>query len=417
MELTAEDRSQLAGDQGEPVALAMRVLTRLGDVYGAERFIPITRAHVVGSSYQICGEAGIAIYERLVAQGARVRVTTTLDPGSIDFDHWRQFAMPEHVAQRQVRLKELLEAMGVVPTWNCTPYYFANVPVFNERVAWSESSAVVFVNSVIGARTNRLAAYVDLCAALTGKMPDFGLYRDEARRGTHLFLLERGLEERFGMQLYPTLGYLVGQRVGDGVPVIEGLERTPSLDAFKLLGAAMASTGSVAMYHVVGHTPEAPTREAALGGGTPRATWRIDAEEIARAVEERISTAPPGAVDLVALGCPHASLDQLATYARLIAGRRVADSTRLWISTSFMVAELAERAGYLPVLRQAGAEIIVGTCVVNAPLAGWGFRVMATDAGKFAYYAPANLGVKILFLTTEECIEAAVTGQGRRRPA
>lgn len=395
----------------------MRVLGRLGEVYGADRFIPVTRAHVVGCSYQIAGEAGIAIYERLVAQGARVKITTTLDPGSIDFDHWRQFAMPENVVQRQVRLKELLETMGVVPTWNCTPYYFANVPTLHERVAWSESSAVIFVNSVIGARTNRLAAYVDLCAALTAKMPDFGLYRDEARRGTHLFLLEPGLEERFGMQLYPTLGYLIGQRVGDGVPVIDGLERGPQLDAFKLLGAAMAATGSVALYHVVGHTPEATTREQALGGRPPVATERISRADITQAITERISTAPPGAVDLVALGCPHASLDQLATYARLIAGRQVASPTRLWISTSFMVAELAERAGYLPTLRQAGAEIIVGTCVVNAPLAGWGFRTMATDAGKFAYYAPANLGVKILFLTTEECIEAAVTGQGHREPA
>lgn len=414
MQLTAEDQRQLDGEEGPVVARAMRVLSRLGQAYGAKRFIPVTRGHLVATSYQIAGDAGIAIYQELVAMGAHVKIPTTLDPGSVDFDHWREFQIPEDIAQKQNTLRVLLEAMGVIPTWNCTPYYVANVPTFGERVAWSESSAVIFINSVIGARTVRLAAYVDLCAALAGKMPEFGLYLDEERVGSHLFEVEEGAEERFGTQLYPTLGYLIGSQVGDGLPVIDGLRRRPRFDEYKLLGAAMAASGGVAMYHVVGFTPEAPTRERAFAGKAPQHSVRISCEDLRQAIEQRISTVPEGQVDLVALGCPHASMEQLAQYAALIKGRRVHPNVKLWIATSWMVAEMAEKTGYLQTLRAAGAEILVGTCVVNAPLAGWGFHTMATDAGKFAYYAPANLGVKIVFLTTEECIDAAVSGRATR---
>ncbi|HWU37243.1 MAG TPA: aconitase X, partial [Candidatus Acidoferrum sp.] len=266
--LTLEERRILGGEFGEPQRIALGVLVKLGEAYGADRMVEISSAHVVGSSYQIAGEAGIDIYSQLVAQGARVKVRTTSDPGSIDFLRWHEFRTPVNYAQRQIRIAELLDQMGVIPTWTCTPYTTFNVPKFGEDLGWSESSAVVFANSVIGARTNRLAAYVDVCAALTGRVPRFGLHVPECRRGEVLFDLDLKLTTNFHDHYFPALGYLVGQVTGDRIPVIAGVKHA-TCDQLKAFGAASAASGSVALYHMVGITPEARTLEEAFGGRSP----------------------------------------------------------------------------------------------------------------------------------------------------
>jgi predicted aconitase len=407
--LTDEERRILNGEFGEPQRIALGVLAKLGEAYGAERMVEIASAHIVGSSYQIAGEAGIQIYSQLVAQGARVKVRTTSDPGSIDFARWREFRTPAEYAERQQKIAELLDRMGVIPTWTCTPYSTFNVPKFGDHLGWSESSAVVFANSVIGARTNRLAAYVDLCAALTGRVPSFGLHLPERRRGEVLFDLDSELSASFEDHYFPALGYLVGQTAGDRIPVIFRLPQA-TYDQLKAFGAAAAASGSVALYHMVGITPEARTVEEAFGGQAPAERVRVGTREIARVLEQ-MSTGREGTVDVVGVGCPHASIDQMRRYASLLRGKRVHTGVQLWICTNAVVEEMARRMGYVETIEQAGAKLLVGTCHNNCPLGAWGFRRLATDSGKFAYYTPTTVGTECVFASTEACLDAAITGR------
>ncbi|HXZ43945.1 MAG TPA: aconitase X catalytic domain-containing protein [archaeon] len=413
MHLTDEEQRILDGASGEPQRIALSVLRKLGEAYGADRMAEITSAHVVGSSYQIAGEAGIEIYSQLVSQGARVKVLTTSDPGSIDFARWREFRTPTAYAERQIRIAELLDQMGVIPTWTCTPYTTFNVPRFGEDLGWSESSAVVFANSVIGARTNRLAAYVDVCAALTGRVPRFGLHLPECRRGEVLFELDPDLAESFEDHFFPALGYLVGQVTGDRIPVIAGVKHA-TFDQLKALGAASAASGSVALYHMVGITPEARTLEEAFDGCEPAERLHVGKREIAQTIAQ-MSTGQGGAIDVVGVGCPHASIDQMRRYAALLEGKRVHTGVQLWICTNTVVEEMARRMGYAKVIEQSGAKLMVGTCHNDCPLGAWGFRRLATDSGKFAYYTPTTVGTECVFAGTEACIEAAITGRVEQR--
>lgn len=413
MFLTDEERRILDGAFGEPQRISLQVLVKLGEAYGAERMVQIQSAHLVGSSYQIAGEAGIAIYTRLVEQGARVKVRTTSDPGSIDFARWREFRTPAEYAERQILIAELLDRMGVIPTWTCTPYTIFNVPRFGEDLGWSESSAVVFANSVIGARTNRLAAYVDVCAALVGRVPRFGLHLPEHRRGEVLFELDPDLSTSFEDHDFPVLGYLVGQVTGDRIPVIVGI-REATFDQLKAFGAAAAASGSVALYHMVGITPEARTLDEAFGGRAPAERVAVGPREITRTLEQ-MSTGQGGAVDVVGVGCPHASIDQMRRYASLIHGKRVHAGVELWVCTNAVVEEMARKMGYVETIERAGAKLMVGTCHNDCPLGAWGFRRLVTDSGKFAYYTPTTVGTECVFASTEACIAAAITGQVERR--
>src|ERR1035437_2659578 len=349
MHLTDEERRILDGAFGEPQRIALSVLAKLGDAYGADRMVEIASAHIVGSSYQIAGEAGIEIYGQLVEQGARVRVRTTCDPGSIDFARWRTFKTPENYAERQIKIEELLRRMGVIPTWTCTPYTTFNVPRFGEDLGWSESSAVVFANSVIGARTNRLAAHVDVCGALFGRGPPFGLHLPARRRG-------------------------------------------------------------VALSDMAGPPPGARTVAQAFGGPPPAERIAIGRREIIVTIEQ-MSTDKGGAVDIVGLGCPHASIDQMQRYAALLQGRRVHTGTELWICANTVVEDMARKMGYVDTIEKAGAKLMVGTCHNDCPLGAWNFRRLVTDSGKFAYYTPTTVGTECVFTSTEACIEAALTGQ------
>ena len=412
MYLTDEEQRILNGECGEPQRLALQVLAKLGEACGAERLVEIASAHLVASSYQIAGEAGIEIYSRLVEQGARVKVRTTSDPGSIDFARWREFKTPAEYAARQLRIAELLDQMGVIPTWTCTPYAAFNVPRFGDHLGWSESSAVVFVNSVMGARTNRLAAYVDLCAALTGRVPYFGLHLTENRRGEVLFELTPDLAADFADHYFPALGYLVGQTVGDKIPVIVGLTRA-TFDQLKAFGAASAASGSVALYHMVGITPEARTLEEACGGRIPAERITVGTREIT-AVMEQMGGVTDGPVDVVGIGCPHASIDQMRRYVALLAGQRVHPDTELWVCTNVVVEEMARKMGYVEIIERAGAKLMVGTCHNDCPLQAWGFRRLVTDSGKFAYYTPTTVGTQCVFASTEACIRAAVAGRVER---
>ena len=398
----------LRGDAGAAAALATRILVRMAPLYGADRLLPVTRAHIDGCIYE--GDAGLAFAERLASLGGQVRVPTSLNVISLDRARWRELGTPAGFAEKASRLGQAYLRMGATPTFTCAPYQTASAPTFGEQIAWSESNAVAFANSVIGARTNRYGDYLDISCALAGRVPAAGLHLDEPRLGRVLIELTRlpqALTSRD--DFYPVLGYLVGSLVDDEVPVISGLEAAPTEDQLKALAAAAASSGSVAMFHIVGITPEAPTLPDAFGGRQPERRVQVGLGELRRA-RAALRTAPGGSVDVVALGSPHCSLAECREVAKLAAGRRLAPGVQFFLTTSRAVRELLERGGELATLTAFGATVTADTCVVVSPLIAPTARVLMTNSAKYAHYGPGILNVDVVFGSTEDCVASAASG-------
>ena len=270
----------LAGDAGPAAQLAMRMLSRMAPLYEADELLPVTRAHIDGVI--LTGDAGLEFAERLADLGGRVSVPTTLNVMSMDRERWRDWGQDPDYAGRAHRLGHAYVRMGAEPTFTCAPYQTTSAPVFGEQIAWSESNAVAFANSVIGARTNRYGDYLDICCALTGRVPAAGLHLDEPRLATVLLQLDplpAGLTEHD--DFYPVLGYVLGPVLGDEVGVVTGLDAAPSEDQLKAPGRGAASSGAVAMFHLAGITPEARTANEALGGRRPVRSKRIAFEDAA----------------------------------------------------------------------------------------------------------------------------------------
>jgi predicted aconitase len=407
--LAAEELGILAGEQGPAAALAMRILSRMAPLYGASQLLPVTRAHLDGVI--LSGMAGLEFAERLADLGGTVAIPTSLNVMSMDRQRWRDWDQDPGYADRAWRLGNAYLRMGARPTFTCAPYQTEHAPVFGEQIAWSESNAVAFANSVIGARTNRYGDYLDICCALTGRVPAAGLHLDEPRLATvvvRLGLLPSRLVDRD--DFYPVLGYLLGTLVADEVPVIDGFPTTPREDQLKSLAAAAASSGSVAMFHMTGITPEAPTLADALGGRVPSRTIEIGMAELRRA-RAQLTTATGDAVDAVAFGSPHCSLAECRTLAALMTGRHAAAHVQVFITTSRAIRDLLQRSGDLDHLERFGARVTADTCIVVAPLLRPGARVLMTNSAKYAHYGPGILGVDSVFGTTEECVESAISGR------
>jgi predicted aconitase len=404
VELTESDRSFLRGERGEAAALAMRIVVEMAGVSGAGRLIDVASAHVDGCLYH--GIAGLEFAERLVAGGARVAVPTTLNVGALDLlhpDRYRGDAVTAANARRQM---DAYVAMGCRPTWTCAPYQLPERPAFGQHVAWAESNAIVFCNSVLGARTDRYGDFIDICAALTGRVPFAGLHRDEARRAGLVVRLE-GISERLlaSDALYPVLGYLLGREAGTEVAAIVGLPTDTSEDRMKALGAAAASSGSVAMVHAVGITPEAPTLEAATGGEEVR-ELRVTAARL-RASRDELGTDAPQRLGAVSVGTPHASLAELERLAGLLGTDVVA--VPLYVNVGRGV--LAEGRGLVSRLESLGVRVVSDTCTYISPVMDEVNGSVMTDSAKWAWYAPANLGVDVVIGGLEECVRSAVAGR------
>ena len=305
---------------------------------------------------------------------------------------------------------ELYEAMGCRPTWTCAPYQLPERPAFGQHVAWAESNAIVFANSVLGARTDRYGDFIDVCAAITGRAPFAGLHRDEERLAGLVLRLEavpaRLLEAD---ALYPVLGHVAGREAGSTVPAIVGLPPGTSEDRLKALGAAAASSGSVAMYHAVGVTPEAPTLEAATGGASVPAVVITPAR--LRAARDELTTASGDELGAVSVGTPHASLAELEHLADLLGRARVRDGVRFYVNTGRDVLAEAERRGITRRLEDAGVQVVTDTCTYLTPMLGHVSGAVMTDSAKWAWYAPGNLGVEVVFGGLEECVLSAMAGR------
>ena len=412
MILTDEEKAYLEGSHGQANRLAMELLVSVGESFGSERLIPITSAHILGH-YGSLHQAGIDFLEKLAEGGGQCRVPTTVDPSSVDFERWEKFKVPEDYVEKQKRLQIAVEKLGVIPSWSCTPYFAHNVPRFAQNIAWAESSAVAYANSVIGARTNRTPFGLDICAAITGKIPEFGLYMEKNRRGSILFDVK---VDTFSDLDYHTLGAIVGRRSGSRIPVIKGLPANITTDRLKCFGAGAASAGSVALYHALGVTPEAQLK-GPFGGKRPEEIFTVSRKDI-QDMEEQISTADPNAkVEMVTLGCPLLSIEELKAVFQKMRQRRVKKEIFFWIYLTQETYDLGKALGLVEPLEKAGIWFSTQTCATISPVKVWGFSHVMTNSAKCALVVPSEHNLTVTYRDTDGCILTATeplqTGLGQ----
>lgn len=409
VELSAEERAIVAGARGPGAAMALRIVAESARLMGAPRLIPIASAHIDGALYH--GDSGTLFAERLVADGAKVAVRATLNVGALAPAGCAMIRLPAHERDMAARMMRAYEAMGCEPSWTCAPYQAGHRPALGTDVAWGESNAVVFCNSVLGARTNRYGDFLDIACAIAGRAPDYGLHRPGNRIATVL-IDATGLSGalRRSDVFYPVLGTLLGRLAGDAVAVIEGLQGCTTEDRLKALGAAAASAGGVGLFHVAGVTPEAPDAATALGGIAPRERIRLTPQDVQAALTRLSTTDGTGRIDAVAIGSPHLSLDEITELERLLAGRRL--SVPLYANTGRHVLRPLETGNRRAALEAAGVIFVVDTCVVVTPiLPEIEGAVLMTNSGKFAHYAPGNTGYAVTYGSLAECVESAVAGR------
>ena len=406
LHLAADEQAMLAGDAGPGVQKAMEIVAALGRIYGAADLVPVASVQVSGVSYKNLGEAGLAFLESWAAQRAQARVPATLNPAGMDLRAWRELGFSPSFAQQQQRVVQAYASLGVKPTCTCTPYLVGHSPSLGQHLAWAESSAVSYANSILGARTNREGGPSALAAAITGRTARYGLHLEENRQPTALVQVRCPVQTEADLG---ALGYMVGRELKNGVPYFRGLEPLPGghagdsgLVGWKTLGAAMAASGAVALYHVEGITPEARTGQAVAP-----AAGSLVVDDLSPGYQAL--NGPAEDIDLVSLGCPHASLDEIRSVAAYLAGRRV--KARLWVTTARATRDAAHRAGLVDRIEAAGGRVVADTCMVVAPVHELGFRSLATNSAKMAFYAPAHSGLEVRFGPLEQCLEAALSGR------
>jgi predicted aconitase len=391
MQLTNAEERLLAGDSGEVVERMFRLLVSLGDAYGADRMIPVTSAQVAGVSYKSIGDPGLEFLEDYANKGAVAKIVTFLNPAGMDLEDWEQLNIPPAFAEKQLRIINAFKKMGIVVSATCTPYLAGNLPRFREHISWSESSAISFANSVIGARTNREGGPSALAAALCGVTPNYGLHLVENRKPTVLIDVNAQLEENAD---FGALGHVVGKKVKNSIPYFLGITEADT-DQLKALGAAMAASGAVALYHVENLTPEAQLMKTE---GLEKITI---SENDLRDTYSALSTG--NEPDIVILGCPHSSLKEIITISRKLDGRKL--KKPLWICTSRMVKEAANRMGFTKIIETAGGRILADTCMVVSPIEDMGFKTTGVNSGKAANYMPGFCKQNVVFSKLDTLIE------------
>jgi predicted aconitase len=407
--LSPEEQAIAAGSNGAGAAMAMRIVADSARLLGAPRLIPIASAHIDGALYH--GDSGTLFAERLVEGGARVAVRATLNVGALDLMGCSRVRLEEPQRSMARRMMEAYRRLGCEQSWTCAPYQAGHRPAFGSDVAWGESNAVAFCNSVLGARTNRYGDFLDIACAITGRAPDYGLHRPENRIARLVFDVSALPAVFMTSEIaWPVLGSLYGREAGSTVGVVAGVQSHPGDDVLKAFGAAAATTGAVGLFHIAGATPEAPDVETALGFAPPEATIRVTPDRVAQA-QARLSTAEaPETIDAVAIGSPHLSLAEFDALERLMAGRRLA--VPIHACTGRHVLSELERNRRRQALEALGVVIVADTCVVVTPiLADMPGGVLMTNSGKFAQYAPGNTGYSVLYGSLADCVESAVAGR------
>ena len=392
MFLTKKEEQMCDGEFGETIRKSMDILVALGDIYGASKLVDITSAQVSGVSYKTIGQAGLEYLEDLASEEFEYSgINASLNPPGTDLDNWEALGFPKEFSIKQNQIVDAYGKLGISKTCTCTPYLVGNVPRFRDHVSWSESSAVAYVNSVIGARTNREGGPAALAAAIVGKTPLYGFHLEQNRKAN---LIVNVSTELSGAD-WGALGYIVGKTVGGGVPYFK-VKNTPNNNDLKTLGAALASSGSVALYHMENVTPE----------------WdKADKEEVEDYMfvsdkdiletRQKLTTTDREA-DLICLGCPHGSLEEIKNVAEIVNGKTI--KNKLWICTSVSVKATADRMGYTEVIEAAGGNVVCDTCMVVAPIEDMGFEVIGVNSAKAANYVPSMCGLDVVYDDVEKLI-------------
>ncbi|HSN94275.1 MAG TPA: aconitase X catalytic domain-containing protein [Anaerolineaceae bacterium] len=412
VQLSETEKQILDGSQGEAAQLAMQIIVRMAEIAGAPALIEISQAHI--DACTMLTHSGLKFLELLVEKGGRVVVPTTTNPLPIDLENYPQQGLSDDYIAMALRSYRAYLNLGVNTTWTCAPYQEIDTPNLGEQVAWGESNAIAYVNSVLGARTERYPDYMDVCAALTGRVPASGLHLRENRRGQVLFSVE-GIDDNTLQSdtFFVALGFLVGKLTLEKIPVITGVPAA-TLDQLKALGAAAASSGSVGLFHMVGITPEAKTQAEAFQGGQPEMEFMIFQKEIEEALQElNQTTDAAGKLDLVVFGCPHFSLREFGELNRILAELPAGEkfATRVIVEISPASYQQLKNENTLARFEQAGGEFLVGSCLFHTPiLRETGLKVM-TNSGKFAYYGPGELKAQVAFGSLEACLRSAMAGK------
>ncbi len=407
MILTDKETALLSGASGDGVRMAMELVVEAGRMLGAERLVPIICSHIDGCLYH--GDSGVLYCERLAEGGARVSVPATTNVGALNLLKPDQSRLPPDQRKMAYRLMLAHEAMGCRPSWTCAPYQAGMRPGLGEQVAWGESNAVAFANTVLGARTNRYGDFLDIACAITGRAPYYGLHLPE-NRIAKLLIDVSGLPEKLLREsaFFPVLGAMIGRLAGETVCVIDGMPPGATDDQLKALCAGAAATGAVALIHITGVTPEAPDVAMALGGQPAEETIRVTSEMVCDA-RDSLSLAEPGQIDSVALGSPHFSDEECR--ALLLLSKDRAFAVPVYICLGRHTMAMLEADGADAALGALGVEFVVDTCIAVTPILPETPGVMMTNSAKFAHYATGNTGHLPVFGTLPDCVASAQAGR------
>lgn len=405
MYLSDIDKRMIYGEGGLANQFSMQILIRLGEIYGAKRMVPIKSAHV-GCVYPQFG-AAIEIMKKVDDLEGEFCVPTTANPvlNPINFNKWNELNEPlklQKLAKKQIAY---VLKMGAIPVWTCTPYFEGNLPHYGEMISWEESSAVIFANSVLGARTNRTTIGVDIASSIVGRVPEYGLLLDRNRKANILIKLNFEPKSLFE---YGTLGYIIGKLCGGKIPVIENLPESTNVNHLKVLGSSMATKGGISIFHAVGITPEARTKEEAFQNTKPEYEYVITRKNIKDSIIE-LNTAKNKKVDAIAIGCPHAGIEEIKELAILLSGKKINKDLHFCIFSSERTIELAKKMKFVNIIKGAGAKIFPGSCLVFQSTKLWGWKSVATNSAKYALTLPSKPNeLEVYYTSLEECVDLAV---------
>jgi len=396
MYLTEKEQRMFDGEEGYAVQKSMEILVALGNIYGADRLVKVGSVQVAGVSYHNLGDAGLEFLNELARDG-QVKVLTTLNPAGMDLENWRQLGISQEFAEKQNQVIDAFSRMGILISCTCTPYLIGNLPRYREHLAWSESSAVTFANSVIGARTNREGGPSALAAAFVGKTPCYGLHLDENRAADIKIQVNANLTK---LSDWGALGYSIGRKAENKIPYITGI-KDAELDELKSFCASVVTYGAKPLFYMKGITPATENLQ------TPRETVTIEQRDIREAYDNINDDVDY--IDFVCIGCPHCSIKEISEVAELLKDRKISENTEFWVATSRTAKQLADKRGYTETIEKAGGKFACDTCMAVAPLKGR-FKALATTSAKGCFYSRQN-DMKTKMGGIEECIEAAVTGK------
>ena len=396
MELTKQEQAMLDGKEGYAVRKSMEILVALGEIFGAKSLIDVGSVQVAGVSYHNLGDAGLEFLNTLAADG-KVKVLTTLNPAGMDLENWQQLGIAADFAEKQNLVIDAFTRMGILVSCTCTPYLIGNLPLYGEHLAWSESSAVTFANSVLGARTNREGGPSALAAAFVGKTPNYGLHLDENRVPDIHVQVNAELSK---LSDWGALGYAIGKKAENKIPYITGI-KSAQLDELKSFCASVVTYGAKPLFYMKGVTPGAEAQKQ------PTSTVKIEQSDL-KAAYDAINDVVSD-IDFVCVGCPHCSIKEIQEIADLIKGKKVKEGTELWVATSRTAKQLSDKRGYTATIEAAGGKFACDTCMAVAPLKGR-FKALATTSAKGCFYSRQNL-MKTKMGSMKECVEAAVSGK------